>query len=363
MTLNHSMLSGVTRSGTARRLVEPSEHLTPRLVAAWQSRLGVDPRHLARPTHFAGAAGARDWWGGVDVVPQEGDRFRGVWFGRELSMTSAFCSLHSAVLAERTAAHVNSDRYEALLVTVSSMPGRTLLRQSGNGYEYAAGDLVFVSTTIPFTQSASAVSDPAGLSIPLGLLGKHRLFAERPRRPISRATPLSRAAAGFVRRFAADTAASVLPAPSADAELAAIDLLTAALSELTPGDSYRLQDDSLFNHQAALDLISRRHRDPGFTPDSIAAELHVSRRQLYRLFENTDESLATRIADRRVETACEMLVGNPWLPIGSVSAASGFRSVATFRNRFKARHGVGPVEYRERAMTCRAADPPVSVPV
>ncbi|MBB4134669.1 helix-turn-helix transcriptional regulator [Gordonia humi] len=327
-----------------------STQLTPRAVAAWEARLGVDRQRMARPTHFVGPLGVQEWRGGTVMVPRDVENFRAVRYDRELSLTGSFCALHSPARIERTATLVEHEPRETLLVTVTSLRGRTVLRQNGQEYDYSAGDLVFVATTSPFAQATAAISDPAGLVIPLTMLGKHRALAERQRRPINKRSALSRAAAGFIRRFAADTAAADMPLPSSDTELAAVDLVTAALAELTVDDGYRLQDDALFNHQSALDLISRHHRDPEFTPDSIAAELHLSRRQLYRLFENTDQSLATRIADARVETAREMLLANPWLPIGNISAAAGFRSVATFRNRFKASHGVGPVEYRQRVM-------------
>ena len=335
----------------ARDAMTLGTQLTPRTVAAWEARLGIDRQQLARPARFIGSAGIEEWSGEVEVVPDDPEQFRAVRYSRDLSMTSTFCAVHSAARMERTPDRLRSAPAELLLVTVTSMRGRTLIRQGTQDHEYGAGDLMFVSTAAPFVQVAGTVTDPSGIAIPLSLLGKHRYVAEQPRRALSKRTPLSRAAAGFVRRFAADTAAADLPAPSSDTELAAIDLLTAALSELAVDDRYALQDDTLFNHQAALDLIARRHRDPDFTPDSIAAELHLSRRQLYRLFENTDQSLATRIADSRVETAREMLIANPWLPVAGISSASGFRSVATFRNRFKARYGMGPVEYRQQVMT------------
>ncbi|MCF8569114.1 AraC family transcriptional regulator [Gordonia sp. HY002] len=335
-------------AGRVRESAEPATQLTPRLVAAWEARLGVDRKRLARPTHFAGTAGLREWQSGLDIVPADADEFRAVRFDRRMSMTASYCALHSAARTERTLERIAAEPYELLMVAVTSMRGRTVVRQAGQEFEYSAGDLVFVATTSPFTLSASAVTDPCGHVIPLAMLGRHRRLAEQPRRPVSKQTPLARAAAGFARRFAADTAALDGPAPSADAELAAVDLFTAALAELACDHDYRLQDDTLFHHQVVLDLIARRHRDPDFTPDSIAVELHLSRRQLYRLFEHTDQSLAARIADARVGTAREMLVSNPWLPIGSVSAASGFRSVATFRNRFKSRYGVGPIDYRHQ---------------
>ena len=324
--------------------------VTPRVLAAWEARLGVDPHRRVAPTEFIGARGIHAWEGAVTITPRDVEQFRAVRYDRELRTIASFCALYSPARIERTAGHIEADGSDLLLVTVTSMRGRTVLTQNDQEHEYTAGDLVFVATSSPFVQSASAITDPSGLAIPLDLLGRNRAMAERPRRPINKRTSLSRAAAGFVRRFAADTALTDSPLPPEDTEAAAVDLVTAALAELTVDQEYRLKDDSLFNHQAALNLIAQRHRDPDFTPDSIAAELHLSRRQLYRLFENTEKSLASRIADARIETAREMLVADPWLPIANVAAAAGFRSVATFRNRFKSVFEVGPVEYRQRAV-------------
>ncbi|MDY6811614.1 MAG: helix-turn-helix domain-containing protein [Actinomycetota bacterium] len=109
---------------------------------------------------------------------------------------------------------------------------------------------------------------------------------------------------------------------------------------------YHLPDNPLFVREAAIDLINRNHRDPAFTPDTIARSLHISRRQLYRHFENADESVSDVIASQRLQTACSFLTNRPDLTLAQVAAMSGFPSAATFRNRFRARYGVGPREYR-----------------
>ncbi|WP_235831356.1 helix-turn-helix domain-containing protein [Gordonia zhaorongruii] len=354
--MNSTRLQPLARQAQGRAESAPGlgAQLTPRTIASWEARLGLDRRTMARPDRFVGHEGIRAWNDDVRILSDDPAQFRAVRHSREMSMMSAFCALHSAVrmtsAEQPSAGAADAASPEMLLVAVTAMPGKSVVRQNGQAHAYGAGDLLFISTSMPFESTTTAVADPSGLAIPLRVLGKHRSLAEQRRRPLSARTPLSRAAAGLVRRFAADSAASTMPAPSADAELAVIDLLTAAMAELAGGDRSVLQDDSLANHQAAIDLIARRHRDPDFTPDSIAADLHLSRRQLYRLFENADQSLASRIADVRVETARELLVANPWQPISSIAASSGFRSVATFRNRFKTRYGVGPVEYRHRSL-------------
>lgn len=171
--------------------------------------------------------------------------------------------------------------------------------QRGQVHKYAPRDLILVPTLYPFLRVTTSIHESSGLFIRLSSLGGYRYLVERPRRPSGPDTPLARAAATFMR-------------------------------------------------QSAVDLIARRYRDPALTPDVVADELHVSRRHLYRLFEGESKSPAMLITDARVEAARKMLDADHRVQIGDVAVASGFGSLATFRNQFKARHGVGPSEYRER---------------
>ncbi|WP_051198735.1 helix-turn-helix domain-containing protein [Gordonia shandongensis] len=269
-------------------------------------------------------------------------------FSRELSSMATFCALQPALAMERTPEAVRTEPMEALVVTVSGMRGNSIIRQAGHEYTYGPGELVFVNNCVPYTLLSSAVADPSGLLIPMSRLGRHRQTVERMQRPIAANTPLSRAAAAFVRRFAAETSVlSTSTTPPSSAEQAAVDLVLAALAELD-GSPVAMEDNTLFIRELAADLIERHHRNASFSPDSIAEHMHLSRRQLYRYFESSEKSLAGRIADRRLDTAVETLVGHPAMSVSAVAAASGFPTVATFRNRFKARFGIGPVEYRQR---------------
>ncbi|MGB6244134.1 helix-turn-helix domain-containing protein [Gordonia sp. (in: high G+C Gram-positive bacteria)] len=323
--------------------------LTPRTVAEWEARLGVgnaSPR--PRADRFTGSAGTVTYSPTVDVRIAEPESFHAMRFAQNLSSIATYCALQPAMVLERTAERVRTDPSEALLVSVSGMRGHSIIRQGGRESTYGPGDLIFVNNAAPYSIVSTAVSDPAGMLIPFSRLGKHRHVAERLQRPVAANTPLARAAAVFVRRFAAETSVmQSTPSTGAVSEQAAVDLLVAALSELE-GSPSGMEDNALFVQEAASDLIDRHHRDAGFTPDVIAEHLHLSRRQLYRYFESCDNSLAGRIADRRLQTAHELLVQNPSASISSIAFSSGFPTVATFRNRFKARYGVGPVEYRHR---------------
>lgn len=323
--------------------------LAPRSVAEWEARLGVGsaPTRL-RPDRFTGSAGTTTYSPTVDVRVAEPDSFHAMRFAQSLSSISTYCALQPAMVLERTAARVRMDPSDALLVSVSGMRGQSIIRQGGRESTYGPGDLVFVNNAAPYSIVSTAVSDPSGMLIPFSRLGKHRHVAERLQRPVAANTPLARAAAVFVRRFAAETSALKSASAAGNvSEQAAVDLLVAALSELE-GSPAAMEDNALFVQEAAADLIDRHHRDASFSPDVIAEHLHLSRRQLYRYFESCDNSLASRIADRRLQTAHEMLVQSPMASISSIAFTSGFPTVATFRNRFKSRYGVGPVEYRHR---------------
>lgn len=322
--------------------------LSTGLVAQWRSRLGsqIGARAPDPPFQRRGVDGMADYNPLVELSADEPDEFGAMMYARTLSKVTTYCALHTPLRLERTSELVRDRPYENLVVLVSSLRGHTTVRQGTRDFAYLPGQLVFVNFAVPYSHYCDSVTDPMGLIIPIDLLGRQRHTAERARRPVASHTLLSRAAAGFVTRFAVDTAISAAPAPPLDTELAAVDLITAALAELN-FDSYRLEDNALFVHEAAMDLIERHHRDPEFSPDVIAEELHLSRRQVYRNFEKAGESVAGLIAARRVETAREMLALDPDLSIGEVAVAAGFPTVATFRNRFRSHYGVGPREFRK----------------
>ncbi|GAA4659543.1 hypothetical protein GCM10023197_10620 [Gordonia humi] len=321
--------------------------LTPAIVTAWEARLGVERERMVEPCTAWPSTKPYEIYDGIVLSSSTDEPLRSVQYSRRLSMMSSFCVLVSPVRIERANVAGDADERDRLIVSVSGFRGDSVVAQNGRENRYGSGDLAVVSTQAPFVHTTSAIRDAAGLVIPFTALGRFRYLAERPRREMGGRTPLARAAAGFVRRFAIDSAVAGARV-SSDAELAVIDLLAAALAELTLDGRYSLQDDRLFNRQAASDLIARRYRDPSFTTDMIAEELHMSRRHVYRLFEDFGSSPAELIAEARVEAGRKMLDENPWMQIGDIATASGFRSLATFRNQFKTRYGVSPLEYRER---------------
>ncbi|WP_439031371.1 helix-turn-helix transcriptional regulator [Gordonia terrae] len=121
----------------------------------------------------------------------------------------------------------------------------------------------------------------------------------------------------------------------------------AALSDLRTSERYL--------RAAVTDLIERNFRDPDFSVEIVARQLHVSRRHLYRVLAGSPTSLAEMIADRRLEWAKGLLTGPGNLKLEAVAHASGFASTATMRNRFRSKFGCTPDEFRRMAPDAAAS--------
>lgn len=332
---------------------DPTVHrgLPPQVISDWEQRIGINPAISPgpEPIRLRGREGLPYYGQHVQVEIENPDDFDSVMYIRQLSTMGTFCALHTPFGVVRTHQLMREQPSDDLVVGVHTLRGNSSVRQGTRDHAYRPGQLVIISNSAPYVQRTHSIADPAGLVIPLELLGAQRHTAELARRPVASHTLLSRATAAFIRQFAYDTAAGAATEPDAETERAAVELVRAALGQLNY-DRYQLSDNALFIRQAAIDLVERNHSDPDFTPDSIARSLHVSRRQLYRHFEDSDDSLAAIIAERRAQTAREMLLNNRTLSISEVAVASGFPSVATMRNRFRSRFGLSPNELRMKEL-------------
>ncbi len=128
-----------------------------------------------------------------------------------------------------------------------------------------------------------------------------------------------------------------------DRYLAALSALLLRTAVQRPGaDAARAEDirgrtDAIIFEQAA---------DPALTPASIASQLNISLRQLYRAFSGT-ESPAARIRRRRLERAAEILAARSGTgQVERVAAECGFSSAEYFSRAFRREFGLSPRAYR-----------------
>jgi AraC-like DNA-binding protein len=121
-------------------------------------------------------------------------------------------------------------------------------------------------------------------------------------------------------------------------------------NDLEQMESIRARTDTIIFEQAA---------DPLLSPVTIAAQLNISLRQLYRAFSGT-ESPAARIRRRRLEHAAELLARRAApSQVERIAQECGFVSAEYFSRAFRREFGLSPRAYRsahrDRAGAVRAS--------
>jgi AraC-like DNA-binding protein len=184
------------------------------------------------------------------------------------------------------------------------------------------------------------------LNIPLGALGIDAGTLRDMRERAYDLTPLQsqllRSTVGLLLVGSEEltTPASLVGVDRYLAALAALLLRTAIRRpgpELAQAEQVRLRTDAIIYEQAA---------DPNLTPATIAAQLNISLRQLYRAFNGT-ESPAARIRRRRLERAAEILAARSGPGhVERVAIECGFASAEYFSRAFRREFGLSPRAYR-----------------
>jgi AraC-like DNA-binding protein len=184
------------------------------------------------------------------------------------------------------------------------------------------------------------------LNIPLGALGMDAAAVREMRDKAFELTAfqsqLLRAAVGLllVGGDELTTSSSLIGVDRYVASLAALLLRTAVRRsgpDLAQVEQVRMRTDAIIYEQAA---------DPNLTPATIATQLNISLRQLYRAFNGT-ESPAARIRRRRLERAAEILAARSGPGhVEKVAQECGFASAEYFSRAFRREFGLSPRAYR-----------------
>lgn len=123
-------------------------------------------------------------------------------------------------------------------------------------------------------------------------------------------------------------------------------------AEVEQMESIRGRTDTIIFEQAA---------DPLLSPATIAAQLNISLRQLYRAF-NGSESPAARIRRRRLEHAAELLAARSApAQVEKIALECGFVSAEYFSRAFRREFGLSPRAYRSAHRDRPMASPLPSV--
>jgi AraC-like DNA-binding protein len=184
------------------------------------------------------------------------------------------------------------------------------------------------------------------LNVPLAAMGMEAATIRDMREHAFELTPfqtqLLRAAVGLLLVGGEEltTSASLVGVDRYLAALAALLLRTAVRKpgpEMAQAEQVRMRTDAIIFEQAA---------DPNLSPATIAAQLNISLRQLYRAFNGT-ESPAARIRRRRLERAAEILAARSGpTHVEAVALECGFASAEYFSRAFRREFGLSPRAYR-----------------
>ncbi|MBO0774552.1 MAG: helix-turn-helix domain-containing protein, partial [Actinobacteria bacterium] len=163
--------------------------------------------------------------------------------------------------------------------------------------------------------------------------------------------PGDRGAGALASALARQVADSVdeLPAPElARLGTAVVDVLAVALAgrldraPAVPGAWER----TLLHRGYAF--IEQHLADPGLSPRSIAAALHISLRYLHKLFEAEPVTVSDWIRRRRLQRCCQDLrdPAQHSRPAAAIGARWGFPSAPHFSRVFRDAYGTSPAEFR-----------------
>lgn len=185
--------------------------------------------------------------------------------------------------------------------------------------------------------------EPVRFRVP-GRLRKWTLMVPRSRVPGDwRGGPLEPATAGLLTGLlgstlrTADALDARLGMPVADA---AVGLLTEALR----GPAEPVADAAWLR---VTGHVQAHLRDPGLTPERMAAAGYLSVRSLYALFAARGETPARYVRRRRLEAAHrELRRRGTGVSVAAVAHGWGFGDSATFSRAFRAAYGVSPDEVR-----------------
>jgi len=240
---------------------------------------------------------------------------------------------------------------EDIVIVGMANQGGQRLRTATGVQALAVGRMGFMSSLGTSAVEHQGVSETTGVVVPVSALPGHRKVLARGA-DVFPDTPLTRAAGVAFSRMLSewmrDPDQGVGTVAGTESTLVA---LVRGLFRQLPGDGEMDRASEL--RAEAMRVIDARHRDAGFRIEMLAAELHMSRRQLFRLFAGTDETLAARLLRRRLETARDELAATPMQDLATVASRSGFLDAAALRAQFARHVGVSPSAYR-----LAAASPP-----
>ena len=119
-------------------------------------------------------------------------------------------------------------------------------------------------------------------------------------------------------------------------------------------------NDSTQLFEQAQHFIELHLSNPDMRRADIAQSLHLSERQVARLFSANDTSFSREVSRRRIHTAKFLLGAEPETPIAEIALRCGFRSTPHFSRTFREIVGCSPTEARNHEAPPLQVVPPMT---
>ena len=328
-------------------------------MAAWLARLsgglwtrvGDDPAGATVPAWFTeevlrleGQVGMLQLSNFGTMKAHDPDAFEAALLRRSIGATM----LYSTLQTPHTVTYERGDEADEdiVIVGMANQGGERLHTATGAQF-LSVGRMGFMSSLGASVVEHLGVSDTTGVVVPVAALPGYTSVLARGAE-LFPDTPLTRAAGAALGRMLFEWAKDPDQGPGAIAGTeAALLALVRGLFRQFPADGEADRASEL--RAEAGKIIERRHRDASFGIEELAADLHMSRRQLFRLFAGTEESVAGRLSRRRLATAREELLILPAQDLATVATRSGFTDAAALRAQFSRHIGVSPRAFRHAA--------------
>ncbi|MFD7234040.1 helix-turn-helix domain-containing protein [Streptomyces syringium] len=230
------------------------------------------------------------------------------------------------------------------------------LSQAGRDVAFGVGEFVIADSSRPF--SGCLVPAPGAWSSIVVQMPRN--LVPLPENVVRCMTavpiPASHGLGGVFHRWLAELvtrAEEFTPADVPALSQTTVDLLASLLGRCLDAEEKMGPDARKRALRARIhDHIRQRLRDPGLTPEAVAASHGISTRYLYALFHDQGQTVGAWIRERRLEN-CRRDLADPCQlgrPIRSIAAGWGFPDPAHFSRTFRTAYGVSPRDYRESAV-------------
>lgn len=298
----------------------------------------------------------RDWiwhhFGGLDSDLYGDTAFDGhLWSTRagDVVLTKLEANRHRVIRRPETARHSDS----SYLKIVAPWQGSAAVEQHGRQAWVRPGGWTLYDTTDTYE-----VANPERVEHLIVMLPKAQL-AERGlvlpplmARQVGGSCGISRVALETMRNTYQE-----LPSMSEAAARGAgdliVELVRLSLLELAGRANATSQMEAF--RDRIRQYVGQHLRDPGLTPERLAAALNCSKRHLYNAFASEDDTPAHYILRRRLQ-GCMRELGDPAhapRTITDIALAWGFTNSAHFSRVFREHAGLSPSDFRAAALAGR----------